>query len=51
MLEEEEDSEEDRIVNGYEAGSVPWYVALVTEKDVVTCGGTLINHRYVMYVF
>ena len=56
---EGEREEEDRIVNGYPAGSRPWYAALGVdsneEKDVVGkikvevfCGGTLINHRFIL---
>ena len=42
---------EDRIVNGYEAGSVPWYVGLAEEEGnplQVVCGGAIINSRYVV---
>ena len=57
---EGEREEEDRIVNGYPAySSRPWYAGLGwdsnEEADVVGkikvdihCGGTLINHRFIL---
>ena len=50
VMSELEDPE-DRIVNGYEAGSVPWYVGLAEEEGnplQVVCGGAIINSRYVV---
>lgn len=43
---------DDRIVNGYVAFAQPWLASLapVTHPDIVVCGGTLINSRYIMWV-
>lgn len=39
----------ERIVNGFEMNHLPWQAALARKYDgKVVCGGSLINHRYVM---
>ena len=42
----------DRIVNGYVAHAQPWLASLapLTHPNIVVCGGTLINSRYIMWV-
>ena len=43
---------DDRIVNGYVAFAQPWLASLapVAHPNIVVCGGTLINARYIMWV-
>lgn len=43
----------DRIVNGYVAHAQPWLASLapLTHPNIVVCGGTLINSRYIMWVW
>ena len=40
------DDEDNRIVNGYDAGKRPWLVLLHVEGGA--CGGALINHKFVL---
>ena len=43
---------DDRIVNGMVAFTQPWLASLapITHPNIVVCGGTLINARYIMWV-
>ena len=42
-------SDDDRIVNGYNVDTQPWLASLLHKQyNAITCGGALINRRYVL---
>ena len=42
-------SDDDRIVNGYNVDTQPWLASLLHKQyNAITCGGALINKRYVL---